>query len=137
MQGYVIIKIDGKYYRAHRLAWFYVYGEWPEGIIHHKDRVRDHNWIENLEESDNQRNNTSRSMQSNNTTGFTGVYPYRGKKGTTWSYEINKGSKKIAYKGKFISAQAAWDARQAVLSDMGYASDHGVHPSRYPPSHKL
>lgn len=29
--GYLRIKIDGKLYRAHRVAWLIVYGEWPIG----------------------------------------------------------------------------------------------------------
>lgn len=33
---------------AHRLAWLYVHGEWPQREIDHKDNVRHHNWIGNL-----------------------------------------------------------------------------------------
>lgn len=29
------IRIDGKSFRAHRLAWFYVNGAWPNGLIDH------------------------------------------------------------------------------------------------------
>lgn len=30
--GYRVIKINGKQYVAHRLAWLYVYGKWPKGL---------------------------------------------------------------------------------------------------------
>lgn len=43
--GYIKIVIKRKNYRAHRLAWFYVTGEWPIEVDH-KNRIRDDNrWI--------------------------------------------------------------------------------------------
>lgn len=49
--GYVKIRIDNKKYRAHRLAWVYVYGVWPNKDLDHKDRVRNNNAISNLREA--------------------------------------------------------------------------------------
>jgi hypothetical protein len=40
--------IDGRYYYAQDLAWFYLRGKWPSGKIIHRDGHRHHNWIENL-----------------------------------------------------------------------------------------
>lgn len=34
LQGYVAIRVLGKLYKAHRLAWLYVYGEFPRDIDH-------------------------------------------------------------------------------------------------------
>lgn len=48
--GYRQIKIKRKLYRAHRLAWFYVNGVWPDGPLDHIDGNRDHNAINNLRE---------------------------------------------------------------------------------------
>lgn len=31
--GYLAVMIDGRNYKAHRLAWFWVYGEWPTNEI--------------------------------------------------------------------------------------------------------
>lgn len=50
-KGYRTIKLDGKLYKSHRLAWFYVHGFWPKGIIDHKDGIGDHNWITNLRDT--------------------------------------------------------------------------------------
>lgn len=33
-KGYWRLRVDRKRYLAHRLAWFYVHGEWPEEIDH-------------------------------------------------------------------------------------------------------
>ena len=35
--GYIKIKVDGRFYRAHRLAWIYVHGVWPSKDLDHKD----------------------------------------------------------------------------------------------------
>jgi hypothetical protein len=46
--GYITISVKGKQYYAHRLAWLYVYGEWPKGQIDHINGNRSDNRIENL-----------------------------------------------------------------------------------------
>jgi hypothetical protein len=47
-KGYRHITINGHKYRAHRLAWFYMYKEWPYPEIDHINRETDDNRIENL-----------------------------------------------------------------------------------------
>lgn len=46
--GYVGIRIDYQMYAAHRLAWFYVYGEWPQHSIDHINGNPSDNRIANL-----------------------------------------------------------------------------------------
>lgn len=44
--GYLNIGISGTLYRAHRLAWFYMIGEWPENDIDHINHKRtDNRWV--------------------------------------------------------------------------------------------
>ncbi len=45
---YLTIMIDQKPYLAHRLAWFYMNGEWPNGEVDHIDGCGTNNRIENL-----------------------------------------------------------------------------------------
>lgn len=47
-EGYRHIRIFGRNCKAHRLAWFYMHGEWPAGIIDHINGQRDDNRIANL-----------------------------------------------------------------------------------------
>lgn len=49
--GYRYIRIGGTDYLAQRLAWFYHYGEWPEGIIRFNDGNVQNCAISNLRNS--------------------------------------------------------------------------------------
>ena len=74
--GYIIIGINKKSHKAHRLAWFYVHGHMPENMIDHIDKNpkhRHHNWITNLREASNQCNQRNRGNPKNNTSGVKGV----------------------------------------------------------------
>lgn len=46
--GYVTIMVNGHMYKAHRLAWLYVYGVWPAHHIDHINGVKHDNRIANL-----------------------------------------------------------------------------------------
>lgn len=72
--GYVHIRLDGKLYKAHRLAWLWVYGVWPVDQIDHINTVRHDNRIANLREASNQLNGENRRrVRSDNKSGFLGV----------------------------------------------------------------
>lgn len=47
-KGYPSVSVDGVKYYAHRLAWLYVYGVWPSGVIDHINGDRSDNRICNL-----------------------------------------------------------------------------------------
>lgn len=57
--GYIQIAVDNRIYLAHRLAWFYVHGRFPEGVIDHINHDRADNRLRNLRDvsvSDNRKN---------------------------------------------------------------------------------
>lgn len=72
--GYVIIRINGRGYRAHRLAWLYVYGQWPTLMIDHINGKRSDNRIENLRDVQAYVNvENQRRAQATNILGVLGV----------------------------------------------------------------
>lgn len=73
--GYVVIKINRRPYRAHNLAWLYVYGSFPAIVLDHIDMVKDNNRIDNLREVTHAENSQHRvnALQSNKSCGLLGV----------------------------------------------------------------
>lgn len=69
--GYIQIRVDYTRYLAHRLAWFYVYGEWPPIDIDHINRDRRDNRISNLRIATRKQNNANRMGKARS--GFKGV----------------------------------------------------------------
>ncbi len=71
-RGYLAIGVDGTRYRAHRLAWLYVHGVYPNQIDH-ENHVRHDNRIINLRETDSTGNSRNQSKPIHNTSGVVGV----------------------------------------------------------------
>jgi HNH endonuclease/AP2 domain len=83
--GYRYIKIEKRTYKAHRLAWLYMSGEWPVGELDHKNTVRHDNRIANLRQPPSRSlacANTSKS--SRNKSGYKGV----SRCGNSWRAQI-------------------------------------------------
>jgi hypothetical protein len=72
-RGYVDIRLYGKLYKAHRLAWLYITGKWPQAQIDHINGIKTDNRWENLREATPQENLRNLGIRSRNTSGFKGV----------------------------------------------------------------
>ena len=113
--GYVVIRLKGRLYKAHRLAWFYVYGHMPTEDIDHINGIRDDNRIANLRVATSQENNRNKKIQKNNTTGFIGVSykPDVGKYRATIT--VNKTTIHIGYYSTPEEASKAYQIKAAEL----------------------
>ena len=71
--GYIRIDVDGQLHRAHRLAWLYVTGSWPEHQIDHINGKRDDNRWSNLRAASGAQNSQNSKKRKHNRSGFKGV----------------------------------------------------------------
>jgi hypothetical protein len=78
--GYLLISLNGRPYRAHRLAWLHQKGEWPARHLDHHDLDRANNRWNNLRPATRSQNGANRRVQANNRIGIKGVYPMHGGK---------------------------------------------------------
>lgn len=96
--GYLIIKIKGKQYKAHRLAWLYEYGEFPSGNIDHINSNRTDNRIENLQDISQEINCKERIYEPNKDTAEFGIYYDKCTKGLLKKYSLKDGKKTWRFK---------------------------------------
>lgn len=121
-KGYLCIKIEGVSYKAHRLAWLYVYGDWPINQIDHKDKNKANNKIENLRCVTNKINCQNQKQRATNKSGVMGVIPNK-KKGVTTGWSITVGTKYIGYSTDYFEAICM---RKVALLEHDYYSSHGA-----------
>lgn len=106
--GYTRIRIDGRAYRAHRLAWLHFYGEWPSEQIDHINGARSDNRIENLRQASNAMNGQNRKgPKSHNKSGYLGVH--WNKKDRSFRAVI-KANRVTHYLGSFKDPAVAYQA---------------------------
>jgi hypothetical protein len=71
--GYRVITLDRVQHKAHRLAWFYSYGEWPSHQIDHENGNTDDNRLCNLRIATGAQNCQNQRRPRNNKSGAKGV----------------------------------------------------------------
>lgn len=105
--GYIQIKLDGAFYKAHRLAWLYVYGVWPADDLDHLNRDRKDNRIANLREATRSQNTANKGARVGSVTGLKGVRFHRTR--AKYQSRITVNYKEI-HLGYFDNAEAAHEA---------------------------
>jgi hypothetical protein len=91
--GYIHIGINNKSYKAHRLAWLYVYGRFPLDKIDHINNIKDDNRLCNLRECTQQQNCLNSKMKKSNTSGVKGLNWH--KKHKKWNVRVSLNKKRI------------------------------------------
>jgi len=121
-RGYIEISVKGKSYRAHRLAWFYVYGVWPKDHLDHINHDFSHNPIDNLREANAQENGRNRSLNKNNLSGIPGVL-WMKRDNKWWSRIVVSG--KTLHLGSFDDFFKACCTRKSAENKYGFHANHG------------
>lgn len=116
--GYLSVCINKKSYLIHRLAWLYVFGEFPKNYIDHENGIRDDNRICNLRDVTMAENNKNMRIRKTNTSGIIGVC--WDKRDATWLVRISS-----IYIGVFKDKFEAICARKSAELKYGYHTNHG------------
>ena len=117
---HIMITIDRRTYKAHRLAWLYVYGVWPASEIDHINQDGGDNRLQNLRLADRFINTQNTGLRKDNKSGHRGV---------DWSAAANKWRVRIQANNKKITV-----GHYSVLSDAVEAYEVAArhyHPIRY------
>lgn len=115
--AYRRIRVDGKLYYVHRLAWFYVHGEWPADEIDHINGDQADNRFANLRPATSSQNKMNTTIRVDNTSDVKGV-SFRSDTGK-WAAYINAGpDKRRAWLGCHDTLSAAKEARRAAETMM-------------------
>jgi len=120
----VIVKGRTKKYKAHRLAWLYMYGKFPNKdlVIDHINQIRTDNRIINLRVVNKSMNRRNCSTNSLNTSGVTGV-TYQKDRNRWYAYiKINGKMKSL---GRHKTFEEAVIARKEAERVLGFSANHG------------
>lgn len=90
-KGYRVISVGRKRYKAHRIAWYIYYGEWPKSQIDHIDRNKQNNKIDNLRDVTQSVNQFNSGARKDSSTGHRGI---------CWNKKRQKWQVRIQVNGK-------------------------------------
>ena len=121
-KSYLVISVDNKKYKLHRIIWLYVYGVFPSKTIDHINGDGCDNRISNIRDVDMRTNSLNRKLQSDNSSGIHGVSWHINHK--KWQVAIYDSSG-YKYLGRFDNIFDAACARKASELVNNYHPNHG------------
>ena len=105
------VGINGRFYKSHRLAWLYVHGRWPTGMLDHINGNPADNRISNLREASRGQNGMNRRVGKNNRSGRKGVFWNSGAR--KWSAQITADGRQ-KFLGNYHTVEDAHNAYTAA-----------------------
>ena len=121
--GYRRVKIDRSCYLAHRLAWLWMTGEFPEHQIDHRDLNTLNNRFSNLRPATSYQNVLNVGLKSDNTSGIKGVFWKKDR--AKWFASIKVNGRQI-YLGYFDTKEDAGIAVRNKRDEVhGEFANHG------------
>lgn len=111
VSGYRGIRLDGKLYLAHRLAWLHAQGSEPQEQIDHLNREKADNRLCNLREATESQQCGNVGLSKRNTTGLKGVGRHRGR----WRASLGRHGRTV-HLGMFDTAEEAATAYCAAAN---------------------
>ena len=104
-RGYIRIGLDGRLYRAHRIAFLIIDGEWPQNCVDHKDRNPANNRWDNLRKCTQAQNVLNSAPSRSSASGFKGVEKHR----DGWQCRVSIDGERVQvgnFKSAFLAARA-------------------------------
>ncbi len=115
--GYVVLRINARTFKAHRIAWFYVTGAMPDPNIEidHINGDRRDNSIANLRLADDLQNAANACVRRDNSSGVKGVSWHR--RIHKWQAQINECGRRtsLGYFDNILAAQRAYQERAQII----------------------
>lgn len=112
---YLEIYLNKYHYAAHRLAWFYCFKEWPNGLIDHIDGNKSNNSLDNLRECTYSENFYNSNRRKDNSSGYKGVS--MDKRSNKYRAYINVAGKQKGL-GYYNTAEEAGEAYQKAAKEL-------------------
>ena len=120
--GYRRIEILGKNYLAHRLAFLFMTGSFPDNDMDHIDGNKDNNIWSNLRAVSTLENCRNQKLLKNNTSGYPGIH--WSKETNKWRVRIGNGIGRLNI-GLFDNLLDAVAARKSAEIEYNYHPNHG------------
>lgn len=118
---YIRVGVAGKYFYAHRLAFFYMMGRWPAVDIDHDNQDSLDNRWENLHERSHAENGRNQKKYKTNSSGTTGVIR---RPSGNWRARIFARGKHINL-GTYPTYESAQLARHHAEKEHDFHENHG------------
>lgn len=120
--GYLRLTFNGKRFPLHRMAWLYVYGSIPNGMVDHINGIKTDNRISNLRIANKSQNaQNMRKARADNKCGYLGVFRNQNSAKNPWyaQIQIDGKSRHIGCYPTPEAAHLAYIAKKRELHPFG------------------